>query len=295
MAFAASKHNNIAPFYLQVAKRDSNGYPVGVAANPDSPTNDTVYGAYVVDGLMDLTPGVPTNPVVTNLGGQKIISRTRMPAQDYGAPSFQLSQRDETFEALVTKSAVDVATNTTRAIRGMNLAQRVWDQFVVMFSILVTNSETGLPQWDHYYYLNAEIAKTADAPATQVTGDATNPNPLAYQLDLSLSLRDITGELISGLATAVQDNTDAGGYFRTNNPVHLVTYVADGTETDFDLPYLPLSSTVTVNASSNHMTINGTVTAAASANTSTGNVGLSGAGSAADKVVLTYETNFVAV
>lgn len=295
MAQVASKYNNIAAFYLQIMKRDDDGYPMGTLANPDAPVANTVYSALVIDGLVDLTPGVPTRPIVTNQGGQQVISRTRMPAQDYGTPAFTLSQRDETFESLVTKSSIDLATNTTRAIRGMNAAQRVWDQFIVLFSIQVTNSVTGLAQWDHYAFLNTEIEKTQDAGAAQITGDVTNPNPLAYQLTPSLSARDITGELISGLAIAVQSNKDAMVYFRTDNPVAVSTYIANGSATAFTLPYLPLSSTVTINASSNHMTINGTVTAASAVSTTTGEVTLSGAGTSGDIVVMTYETNFATV
>lgn len=293
MAFAASKYNNIAAWYFQVMKRDSNGYPIGVAADPENTTPNTTYSAYVVDGLVSYDPSIITYPIVTNQGGQKVISRTRVAATDYGTPVAQFSQRDETFEALVTNSAVDTATNTTRTIRGANANQQVWNDFMVLVGIQVTNSETGFSEWDHYAVLNTEIAQTTNAGAAQITGDATNPNPLDYSLTPSLSLRDITGELISGLATSVNGGEDAITYFRTSNPVAVSTFIADGAATTFTLPYLPISSDVTINASPNHATINGTVTALSAVDTSTGQVTLSAAGTTGDIVVVSYETNFV--
>jgi hypothetical protein len=294
MAFTASKFNNIEAAYLQIAKRDSNGYPMGTLAAPDSPVANTVYSAYPVDGLIDFNPGTITRPVVTNQGGQKVIGKTRLSARDFGTPTFTLSQRDETLDALISKTSLDLATNTTRAIRAMNASQRLWDRYIVILSILTTNSNTGADEFDHYVYLNCEIEKTQDAGAGQVTGDVTNPNPLTYQLSLSLSSRDASGELISGLATAPVGNQDAGAFYRTANPLHLATYIKNGSATTFTLPYLPLSAAVTVNASSNHMTINGVVTAATSASITTGAVEVA-AGTTGEITVMTYETNFVTV
>jgi hypothetical protein len=244
----------------------------------------------VVQGLIDLVPGVPVNPVITNFGGQEIISRTNLPATDYGTPTFQLSQRDETLEAFLSKTAIDVATNTTRAIMSRNAAQGDWPQFIVMFSIRVTNSESGLSQWSHYAFLNTEIKKTNDAGGSAQTGDAVNPNPLAYSLTTSLSLRDVTGELLSGLATLI--TKDDMTFIRTNNPLHITTYIKNGSATSFTLPYKPLSSVVTVNASPNHMTINGTITAAGAVDVSTGVVTIA-AGTTGEVTVMTYETNYV--
>lgn len=290
MAFAATKYNNLAPYYLQIAFRDSDGYPVGTNQTPDTKTPNTVYGAYVVDGLINLETGVPVNPVIRNFGGQRLITSSNLPASDYGTPTFQLSQKDETLDAFLTKTAIDVATNTTRAIMNPNVTQKEWPQFIVMFSILITNSNTGKNEFRHYAYLNTEVKKTNRAGAAAVESSATNPNPLSYELTTGLSLRDVTGELLSGLATLVTEDefTD----YRSTNPVHICTYVKNGSATEFTLPYLPLSSTVTINASSNHMTVNGTVTAAASVSTTTGVVGVA-AGTSGDIVVMTYETNFV--
>lgn len=290
MAKTATQFNNIAIKRAQLMFRDSNGYPMGQETDPDDVVQGTVTGAYVIDGLIDLTPGEASFPVVTNQGGQRIISKTRVAATDYGQPGFQLSQRDETLEAYLTRTAVDVATNTTRAIRSSGLSQNVWSPFMVLFSLMVTNSQTGMPEWDHWAYLNTIITRSQDAAAAQVTGDATNPNPLGYTLDLALASRDITGLPLSSLAINAQDDLDALVPFRSDNPVAVATFVADAAATTFTLPYLPLSDDAT-GAGANNITKNGVTQTATSVATDTGIVTIPSA-TAGDIYVVVYETDF---
>ena len=294
MAFSAASHNNVQAYYLQIAKRDANGYPKGTTADPDSVTSPATLPALDISGLVSLTPATPTIPFVTNRGGGGIISETPVTPSSYGAPEFQLSQRNETFEALINNSTVDVSSNTTRSIRGSNMNQKEWPSWIVLFSILVTNSDTGLPEWENYLYLNAKIVKSGEAGAAQVEGDVTNPNPLTYVLRLSLSTRDGSGEPLSTLGIAVEDDTDAMTFQRSNKPLMLTTFVADGVETTFTLPFRPVDSDAT-GAGKNNITKDGVPTAVTSVSTTTGVVTLTGAGSDGEIWVALCETERVAI
>jgi hypothetical protein len=79
----------------------------------------------------------------------------------------------------------------------------------------------------------------------------------------------------------------------SDNQLYVETQRSDAAATTFTATYLPVSSTITINASKNEMVKNGTPTALSSFNTSTGVVTLAAAGTAADLHVVTYGTNYV--
>jgi hypothetical protein len=72
-------------------------------------------------------------------------------------------------------------------------------------------------------------------------------------------------------------------------------YRQDGSTTTFTTAYRPLSSTITLNATSNPFTVGGTPTALSSLNTTTGVATLAAAGTTGIYDVLTYSTAFVPV
>lgn len=293
MAQAATEFNNIAAFYLQIAFRNSAGYPVGQTIS-GTMSNGATSSAYLVDGLIDLTPGVATNPRVTNQGGQKVISQTPLPANDYGSPTFQLSQRDEQLEAYLSDSLLDVSYNSEWMMRGANVTQEDFPNFTVIFSVQGTDSTTMAQWWDNYLFYNCRIVKTVEAGAGQVTGDVVNPNPFQYSLQLSLSTRHTTGTLLSAMTMGLNNNQDAYGHIRADNPLGLTTYKDDNTTGTFTLGYRPVSAEVTGSAQ-NNVTEAGTQVASTSISATTGVVVQDGAPAAATMTVVLYETNFVAI
>lgn len=97
----------------------------------------------------------------------------------------------------------------------------------------------------------------------------------------------------SGLAFGWQEDT--GDYYDliSPDPIHIATYASDGTATTFVLPYTPLSTIITLNATPNEMVKNGTATALSSVVLATKTVTLAAAGTSGDLHVVTYTTNFV--
>lgn len=295
MALTAARYNNIEARTLQIMFRDSNGYPQGIDSTPNVISTPATSSAYLVPGLIDITPNTPVYPKVNNQGGGEIINVTPTPSKDYGKPAFTLSQRDETLEAFVSASTLDLATNTARAQRGDNVNRTVFPTFMVVMGIFVT-LENGDDVWDHYIYPKATIVKTAEATAGQITGDVTNPNPLTYELDLSLSSRDIDGMLFSGKGMLLTGNKDARLFHRAASRLAYTTYNADGVATSFILGFRPISTDATGSAE-NNIALNGTQTAVTSVTLATGVVDLTapGAGSDGDIITTEYETDFITI
>jgi hypothetical protein len=295
MVQTATEFNNIAAYYAQIAFRDGTGYPMGNDTTPDDVTAADVKNAYLIQGLIDLNPGVATFPVVTNQGGQRVISKTPMPSNDYGAPTFSLSQRDEQLDAYLGSHTLDTSYNAEWMLRAANVAQEDFPSFMMIFSVQATDSTTMQQWWDNYCFYNCRVIKTGEAGAGQVTGDATNPNPFTYTIYPALASRHTSGTSISALSLSVKNNEDAWGYVRADNPLGLTTFIGNGAGTaSFALGYRPVSDDATGSAQ-NNITENGTQDAPTSVSTTTGVVALTGGWTLDAKVVALYETNFVAI
>ena len=293
MALTAGKYNNIEFRTLQVMFRNSDGYPQGQDTTPDVKATPQTDSAYLVDGVIDVTPNTPVYPRVTNQGHGVIINKTPVSASDYGSPTFQLSQRDETLESFISASTLDLATNTARAQRGDNVTRTTFPTFMVVMGMLVT-LENGTEHWDHYIFPKCTILKQTEAAAGQITGDVTNPNPLAYVLDLSISTRDVDGMLFSAKTVALTGNQDARFFRRAAKRLAYTTWTADGIATTFVLGYRPTSTDATGSAENNH-TLAGVQAAVTSVALATGLVTVTGAGSDEDIHNMEYETDFEAI
>lgn len=293
MALTAGKYNNVEFRTLQIVFRDTNGYPQGQDTSPDTKSVPQTDHAYVVNGVMSLDPGTPVYPRVTNHGGGAVINKTPVSANDYGTPTFQLSQRDETLESFLSASTLDLTTNTARALRGDNVTRTNFPTFIVVMGMYVT-LESGAEHWDHYIFPKCTIVKSVEAGGSQITGDVTNPNPLTYALDLSLSTRDATGMLLSASTRTLNGNQDARLYTRAASRLAYTTWTADGSATTFVLGYRPTSSSATGSAN-NNVAKNGVITTVTSISTTTGVVTVTAAGNSGDIYVVEYETDFVAI
>jgi hypothetical protein len=267
---------------------------MGQETDPDTVVDGTTTHAYLLENVIDFVPSAPTYPVVTDFGGQNVRSKTVLPASEFGTPTFSLSERDEEFESLFVKdNLIDSTYNTGRTITGGNFNQDTFPRTIVRFHIRRTNAVTFLTEWSVYTYLNAQIRLTGEAGAAQVTGDATNPNPFTYSLDLSTSLRDVTGTLLSAMTLGLTGNIDAVTHHVASNPIHTTTYVDDNSAPSFILGYRPISTDAT-GAVENNVSTNGTQSSVTSIATTTGVVTRTATG-ASDIVVVDYETNFIAI
>ena len=99
---------------------------------------------------------------------------------------------------------------------------------------------------------------------------------------------------VGGMNMGFEEDLADHYYIETANPVHWMAWRKEDSDADgFDCDYLPLSSVVTLNGSSNHWVDDGTVTALTSISTSTGAAVTPAVAGAGDLTFLEYATAFV--
>jgi hypothetical protein len=273
---------------LQVAMRNTAGYPMGTLTTPDTVPNDTTTSAHVISGLRSLTHPEKTVTRAFDRGDQKTYGQMYLGVEDFGEGSFEVGAEDEVFDALIKKTVVDVAIATDMAVVAGNEGEA---DPPPMFIIATTRKQLrdGSFWYDNQIYQNVQISKPKPADVSQNGGES--PNPLTYNFAPSLSERMITGHLFSATDLEVLEDEDTYIKIRSKYPLAVTTFKADGTEDEVQLPFLPVLSGAT-GAAQNIVTKNGVTLAVTSISTTTGLVTLAAPGSAGDIFVIIYQTNF---
>jgi hypothetical protein len=281
-------------FYVQVAKRNSSGYPVGTVADPETIAADTTSSSLLIGSLDSFTPPTPTTEFAIDQGGQSLRGSIALGNSATGTPAIVLSEFDETLHALIKGTAADATSVDGWLFSAGNVQQKIFPQLTTLVTTKILNIDDGSEYFHTWVMYNTQWQDAGGGGASQASG--TNPNPLSYNLNLSMSQRNVTGVALSeSSGMQVVDGTDAWCKIRSRWPIALTTYIADGIETDFILGYRPVFSTVTDGKTDNSFTINGVATAPTSVDTSTGVVVIAAAGSAQDVHVAAYQTKFVAI
>lgn len=288
MAAAADRGFIAGFFHLQVAMRDSNGYPMGSDTTPNTKTGLDVKHAYKLTGPVEAAVPAPTRDIATFRGGLGILGQRAMGVSDLGSFTITLSAYDETFHAMVSGSVVDVATHTELAMTAPNMALADLPQLILLLTIGFQN-DSGTNEFLNILYNNVQISPTIPG-AGQDSG--ANPRPQVYTVTPSLSSRMGHGMLYSASALAVQDNRDVGVMIRYLKPLGLTTYIDDASATTFVLGYRPVDTNAT-NAI-NVVLKNGVKTNPTSIVTTTGVVTIT-AGSSLDIWNVLYPTDFVSI
>jgi len=242
-----------------IGTRATTGYFRGQDITPESPVQNTVNSALVIEGVT-FTPGTRVNPVVTIAGGQKILGRVVLPASDYGTPAYDVPYLQDIFNSIFIRNNLIDSSTLGRHTTGDNAQQSDFLPTFIRFLVRVQDQVTGADQWENISYLNARQRETAPGGAGRVTSDVENPNLFAYASDLSPSLRDMTGALITALSIGSEGGQETMVRTISDNRTHVVNVVMDGIATSFTLPFLPLSADIT-GVGANIVTINGVPTA----------------------------------
>lgn len=281
--------------YLLVAKRDSNGYPMGQLATPNSPTVDTEYSALVLNTGISYTPPEPTIDTVSERGGGALRKKKQIGVNDFSDGSFVLSSSSDALQAMATGGVVDTATVSGWTQIPANDNAVPAPSLFLMF-IGQTEDENGNEKWIHRVLPNAQIKRTGGSGLSQDAGE--NPNPVEYTITASNSSRGIDGRLFSAGAMAVEDDKELKYDIIADNPLMLTTYVDDGSTGAANLPYKMSAATPVTGATSpNSSTESGVTAAVTSYNATSGAVALTAADSG-DIWVFLYEValgNYTAV
>ena len=270
-----------------VAKRNSDGYAVGTAADPENLTAGASLAPYMISYPVSVASPDITRAIAKQFGGQKIINQRQLGTSDIGAFEIEVSAFDATFDALVTGGAVDTTTQTGwGGMSAPNVNAVETPEFVLAFQMTYT-PESGSDKWLTMFYNNVQIAP-GGLGANQ--NDGVNPNTRTYTVSPSSSTRLATGRLYSATALNVEDDKDISFRVTDEYRLHLFTYIDDGSTTTFTLPYLPKYSDAT-GAAENSITRNGATLAVTSVNTTTGVVTFT-AGTSGDIIIVVYPTDY---
>lgn len=284
-------------YVVQIATRDSNGYPKGTQTAPNTVANDTTMTPMVLDTGISFTPPSPTYSTFTERGGQQILSQASMGVSELGTATLELTAFNDALHALITSSVVDTGTPTGWRQVGFNVNNIAPLDFVVMLSMKVqSRASIGgsiSTKWAHWIMPNCQIRPALPAGSQN---DGVNPNPLSYEIVPNTSNRAaITGELFSATAMALTGNSDSIYRIESSNRIHFMSYTATGSANPetFTSPYKPLTSEATT--TDKLLTENGVADTITAFSASTGILTTATAGAAGNIYVLAYETDFVAV
>lgn len=259
----AGKYTLGGAYYMWLAFMDTNGYPVGQNSTPDTKSNGTVYAPYVVEGFVRIGAPTPTYTTLKRRAGQRTTGTAVIGVEDYGNIPLTLSDHDETFSNMIRKVAPDASLATNTTITAPNLGQKRFPRFVAGFIGGGLDDDGNTVRLTHIYN-NVQI-RGGWPGVEEVQGEQTNPFPLEFTIDLSMSSRTGLGYLYSATALAVEDNEDGGILLRNASYGYLInTYIDDGSATTFTLSHKPASSDnagatnyFTKNGVTNHANVSG--------------------------------------
>lgn len=266
----------------------NDGYAGGTAGN--SLAADAVSGSHVLPYPKQASYSPTDAETVEQTGGDARIARITVGDRLYGAWNLQLADSDSVAWALASGGAEDT-TNSKFRRYGSNTANGdLPAMYLALQQQFYEPKRVSGPTkyWLTDLWLNTTLEPRAGAINERQFGTSE------FRVVPSYSGVDLTGEAFSQ-ASKMKPTDGMLEFYRleSQNPIHIATYkVPDTSVATFTLPYLPISSVVTLNNTANEIWRNGVVEAATSVNTSTGEVAIA-AGAANDIIVVIYETNYV--
>lgn len=288
---AVATAGHIAGFYhAQIAFRDSRGYPMGADNTPNAVAAGDTKHAYKLTGPVEVTAPQVTREIATFRGGQVILGQRAMGVSDFGTFDMTLSAFDETFNAYIAGSTVDVTTVTELAQYAPNSLNPALPQFFLLLTAGFQDT-SGANKYVTYVYPNVQISP-AITGATQDGGE--NPGAVTYTVTPSASTRAASGHLFSAMGMGITDNKEIVYAIRYDYPISVTTYIQASAATTFSLGYQPISNE---NAGAiNSFTTNGVTshTNVSAVNTTSGAVTISAA-TELDVWVVLYPTNFATI
>lgn len=288
MPLAAAKGSNITGVFAQFMFRSDDGYPMGTSTSPNSVANGTTTSAYVTKAFLGFQIGQNTLDRVTLKGSQSVIAKVPIGIGDYGVSTLDLALDNETLNAYLNRSSVDNSTVDGWVMSAPNMAQFDFPPMVMAIQGRFTNADNGASQWKSLLYHNVQITRSTIPGFGQVEGEVTNPNPVQFSVDSTIS-GNVLGLGFGSTSLNVVSDNDTFTEIRTPNPLAFTSYVADGAAGSFTLPFTPVYSDAD-GATNNLILKNGVQSSVDSINTGTRAVAYSGA-TAGDVFTVAYQVS----
>jgi hypothetical protein len=254
--------------------------------------NDTTTHALLLRNPKSAQLPAPARVKVPLRGGNRWLGQVMFGADDIGDFSLNLADLDADFHAMAGQQVVDGVTNSRwyRVSDNMNLTNL--PQCGLLMSAIWQDREDGGDSenlWINYIVPRAQVSPSFPALAYQAESE------VIYTISPAYASREPTGKTFASGSMGLKDGKCLMYAIITPKPLALTTYVGDGTEVNFTLGYKPSSSIVTLNAAAVEFARQGTLQALTSASTSTAEAVMAAAGSAGNRNVAMYETDFEAV
>lgn len=248
-------------------------------------------GAYITKNLLSASANFAETTDLNIRGGDKIVATVSWGNPKLAPFDIELSDVDTTLNDLISGATTNTANSAVvktsyNPNKGfpMNIGCAIIQRFI--------NSSTGASQFITRFIPKATaLIRPGGATYRGESNSVVHISPIA-------STGTYTGQTYasgsSNLAFGWED--DMGDYYSyiTDYPIHLYTFRQDAAATTYTTPYLPVSSTITLNATGNEQIINLAPTALSSFSTTTAVATMAAAGTSGNYAVLTYQTNYVA-
>jgi hypothetical protein len=279
---------------LQIAYRDSDGYPIGVQSDDEIVAADDAalgetYHAVTVNGFVSYTAPTKEIEYATDVSDGTNKGKTAMAITDYGTGEIVLSEEDELALNMVKDARSDVTINTSWTVTSDNGTSITSPSMIIMVSTRVRNQKNGNYRWKNQIFHNATITVTTPAGSSQSGG--VNPNTMTWNYEVAPSDRgSVLGYLFSGTTLEVEEDNDTSSIVWSDNPLSFTTYIGDGTTGTWSTLYKPKFSNVTGDVH-NTITKEGVKYPVTSFSTTTALITPTGSVTSGHRVVVLYETD----
>lgn len=282
---------NVAGLYTAQIFITYNGYSYGQIADPANVAAGTTSHAYLVRDPIEASIPEVTRAEATFRGGGRTFGKMQLGVEEIGSFPVQFAAYDPTVFALCGGSSVDTTSVSGWTISGPNNSNPELPQVGMILTSRYQSRVDGTNKYLNYLFPIGQLVLQSPA-LTQEGG--VNPSPVRGTFTPTFSTKFPNGVGFGTNQDFYNNETDHV-LIETNFPLAMTTFVADDSDTTFDVGYLPQYSTVTSGNTNNWFAENGATSAPTSISTSDGAVVIPSA-TANDIWVVLYQAqkNFTA-
>jgi len=252
-------------------------------------TGDTVSNAlaFIGDPISAALPDVQYRRAT--FGGARFLGSAYMGIDPIGEFEIQLTSADANLYAMLKGGNIDTTTISGAQITSPNNNSTSPNDIGLMFTVASQSGDDGTDGDTEYrtYVFPRAQAFIREAGGNVTSGE--NPQAVTMSVSPTLASKHPWGAAFGSNEGFAGNKTDHY-MLQAQYPYGLTTWIADGSETTFEVEFLGASTTVTSGNTDNVFSINGTVTAPTTfAGTSTGVVTVAAAGSDGDNHCAFYQ------
>lgn len=275
-----------------IARVGTDGFSYGTSGT--GAANGTTMSAYVARYVQSCNLPIPQRTVVDFTSADRWHGSFVYGITSLGSFELSMSVIDADLIALVTGTSVDQTTNQLWTYFSEDIMR---DRLPQVTIILTYRLQARGPQDGADLFAHAIIPRAWMSPSG-IQGGPSFQTAASYSFQITPTAgTHLPHSLaLSDTGIGLQDDAAPMVTLFTDNPVHFVTHLGGGSETDFTVPYKLINNTATLNNSPNELTVGGTLTAADTLVANTGVVTPTGSAlTAGEKFGILYETDFTPV